>query len=67
MWTNFDKAWLAPAIAQWLEAGIVGLVEHAAGIDIPANIESYILLALTSAIVYIIPNKKAAAPVAPAA
>jgi hypothetical protein len=65
MWTHFDKAWLAPALAQWLESGIVGLVEHAAGIDIPSNVEGYILLGLTSLIVYIIPNKKA--PEAPAA
>ena len=71
MWTHFDKAWLAPALAQWLESGIVGLVEHGFGIDVPANLEGYLLLGLTSLIVYIIPNKdkgKApAAPVAPAA
>lgn len=58
MWTKFDKAWLAPALAQWLQAGIVGLVEHVAGVDIPAQVEGYILLGLTSVIVYLIPNKK---------
>lgn len=69
MLTHFDKAWFAPALASWLTAGLVGFVEHTFTIDIPANFEGYILLALTSAIVYVIPNKPAApaAPVAPAA
>ena len=65
MFTNFDKAWLAPALAQWIQAPIVGLIEKGFGIDLPASVEGYILLGLTSAIVYLIPNK-ASAPAAPA-
>jgi hypothetical protein len=69
MFTHFDKAWFAPALASWLDAGLEGLVSHAFNITIPDNIHTYILLGLTSAIVYVIPNKTAApaAPAAPAA
>lgn len=63
---GFRKAWLAPALATWLTNGIVMFVEKGFTIDIPANLEGYILLAITSGIVWLIPNDKEA-PAAPAA
>ena len=67
--TYFDKAWLAPALAKWLEVGIVQYVEHTFNYDIPDSVEGYILLGLTSVFVYFMKNapKVPAAPAAPAA
>jgi hypothetical protein len=67
-WTNFDKAWFAPALAKWLQVGLVEFVEHTFNFDIPVNIEGYILVGLTSVIVYFVKNKdKEAQAAAPAA
>lgn len=70
-WTYFDKAWFAPALAKWLQVGLVEFVEHTVNFDIPSNVENYILIGLTSAIVYLVKNKDkdapAEAPAAPAA
>ena len=65
-WTHFDKAWFAPALAKWLEVGLVEFVEHTFQFDIPSNIENYILIGLTSALVYLVKNKAPEAPVADA-